>query len=287
MAAEKSRALLTIIAADGSGCDTLPAMDGTREPGRTADPVPQTQPRGIRAQRRAATEADILRVAREHLATEGAAGLSLRAIARELGMVSSGIYRYVESRDELLTRLIVDAYTSLAAQVQRAHAAVPAADLDGRWEAIGQALRRWALAHPHDFALIYGSPVPDYHAPPERTGPPGTAVLGLLAQLAADAEAAGRLAPVGDPAGAARAVAPLVEDAMLADLNLSPAGLFAGLSAWTLLLGTVTSEVFEQLGGDTLPDPDQFFAVMLAMAGRLLLAPPESGRTPSSTGGPQ
>jgi AcrR family transcriptional regulator len=226
-------------------------------------------------------------VARQHLATAGAAGLSLRAIARELGMVSSGIYRYVESRDELLTRLIVDAYTSLATEVQDAHAAVAGTDLDARWEAIGHALRHWARAHPHDFALIYGSPVPDYHAPPERTGPSGTAVLGLLARLAADAEAAGRLAPVGDPAGAARAVASLATDAMLADLALSPAGLLAGLSAWTLLLGTVTSEVFEQLGGDTFADPDQYFTVMLATAGRLLLAPPGPGRTPSSTGDPQ
>lgn len=247
-------------------------MDGLTGPERVAAPAPTTQPRGIRAQRRAATEADILRVAREHLATTGAAGLSLRAIARELGMVSSGIYRYVESRDELLTRLIIDAYTSLAADVQRAHATVDPADLDARWRAIGHALRAWALAHPHDFALIYGSPVPDYHAPPERTGASGTAVLGLVARLAADAEAAGRLAGVHDPE-AAGVVAHLLEDVVFEDLALTPSGLFAGLRAWTMLLGTVTSEVFEQLGGDTFPDPGRLFEVLLETAGRLLIAP--------------
>ena len=73
---------------------------------------------GKRARNRAVVEAQILTVAREHLATHGAAGLSLRAVARDLGMVSSGIYRYVESRDELLTRLIVDSYTSLAQTVR-------------------------------------------------------------------------------------------------------------------------------------------------------------------------
>ena len=65
------------------------------------DPDATAAPLGKRARNRLAVEADILRVAREHLATDGAAALSLRAVARDLGMVSSGIYRYVESRDEL------------------------------------------------------------------------------------------------------------------------------------------------------------------------------------------
>src|SRR3954447_8607671 len=153
------------------------------------------QPRlGKRARNRLAVEADILRVAREHLASDGAAALSLRAVARDLGMVSSGIYRYVESRDELLTRLIVDSYWSLAAAVRAEHDAVPRADLDGRWDAIGRSLRRWALERPHDFALIYGSPVPDYEAPAERTEEPGTAVLVLLVALLEDVRRAARLA---------------------------------------------------------------------------------------------
>lgn len=249
------------------GCDTLRRMSPDE---------PKTPPRGIRAKRRAAIEADILRVAREHLATDGAAGLSLRAIARDLGMVSSGIYRYVESRDELLTRLIVDSYTSLADAVEREHARADERDhddLDARWRAIGRGLRRWAMGHPHDFALIYGSPVPDYHAPAERTGGPGTAVQALLVRLAADAGGAGRLTAAVDPEGASRATAPMLDDPMFAGLHISPETLFNGLAAWTLLLGTVTSEVFEQLGADTLPDPDLFFDVMLQTAGRLLLAP--------------
>jgi AcrR family transcriptional regulator len=236
-----------------------------------------SQPGGIRpgkrAQRRAAVEAEILRVARDHLATDGAAALSLRAIARDLGMVSSGIYRYIESRDELLTLLIVDAYTSLADHVRAEHARVDPADLDARWRAVGHALRDWALDHPQDFALIYGSPVPAYEAPAERTNEPGTAVMALLVQLLADAAAAGRLARLVGAEEAQRAVGAILEDELFTALNIGPEALVGGLAAWTLLLGTVTSEVFEQLGRDTLPDPEAFFAVMLDTARRLILAP--------------
>lgn len=240
---------------------------------------------GKRARNRAAVEAEILRVGREHLAAQGAAALSLRAIARDLGMVSSGIYRYVDSRDELLTRLIVHAYTSLAERVELAHAAVDPTDLDARWQAVGHALRAWALEHPHDFALIYGSPVPDYEAPAERTSGPGTAVLAILVRLLADAVAAGRMAsrfappglasetmayPKADPA---RAVGWMLDDDVFTGLSLTPDALVSGLAAWTLLLGTVTSEVFEQLGPVTRADADAYFAVMLTTAGRLLLGP--------------
>ena len=197
---------------------------------------------GKRVRNRLAVEAQILVVARGHLATEGAAALSLRAVARDLGMVSSGIYRYVESRDELLTRLIVDSYTSLAAAVRRAHDAVPGDDLIGRWHALGHAMRDWALAHPHDFALLYGSPVPDYEAPADRTGEAGTAVLALLFAL--------------------------VDDDMFTGTSLDAAALAQGICAWTLLLGAVTSEVFGQLG--PVPDPAALFDVLLA-AGRTCL----------------
>lgn len=233
------------------------------------------QPRmGRRARHRIAVEADILRVAREHLATSGAAALSLRAVARDLGMVSSGIYRYVDSRDELLTRLIVDSYWSLAAAVRTAHDAVPPDDLDARWDALGRALRAWAMESPHDFALIYGSPVPDYEAPAERTAEPGTAVLALLVALLDDVRRADRLA---DPArldlreARARAgVGALLEAPMFASTELDAVTLAQGIAAWTLLLGAVTSEVFAQLG--PLPNAEALFDCLLAASRRCVLA---------------
>ncbi|MDH4077762.1 MAG: TetR/AcrR family transcriptional regulator, partial [Acidimicrobiia bacterium] len=99
--------------------------------------------------------------ARRQLAAEGAAALSLRSVARELGMVSSAVYRYFESRDALLTGLIVDAYDALGAAAEAAAETRDGSDLD-RWVITARAIREWALDHPHEYALLYGSPVPGY-----------------------------------------------------------------------------------------------------------------------------
>lgn len=235
-----------------------------------------TRADGIRARNRAAMEAEILRVAGEELARHGAAALSLRAVAREMGMASSAIYRYVRDRDDLLTTLIVAAYTSLGDTVEAAHDAVEPSDLDGRWRAVGTALRDWALGHPHEYALLYGSPVPDYRAPADRTNEPGTRVQALLVRLLADARQAGRLseaptafAPASTPL-AASAAGPILDDPFFAQAGLDAPTVMAGLAAWTLLLGTVTTELFEQLG-DTVRDKDAYFGYMLELAGRLVL----------------
>src|SRR5690349_22435274 len=97
---------------------------------------------------RARTMAEIVRIGREHLASEGAAALSLRAVARELGLVSSAVYRYVASRDELLTLLVVDGYDELGDAVDAALVEVDRSDHVGRMVAIGRAVRAWGLAEP-------------------------------------------------------------------------------------------------------------------------------------------
>ncbi len=117
---------------------------------------------------RAELTREIKQEARRQLASHGAEGLSLRAVARELGMVSSALYRYFPSRDDLLTALIIDAYDALGEAAEAASAAAASADAAdgrGRWRALCAAIRGWALAHPHEYALIYGSPVPGYQAP--------------------------------------------------------------------------------------------------------------------------
>src|SRR5262249_58985094 len=112
--------------------------------------------RTARERARAEITREILEAGRRHLATEGAAALRLRAVARGLGMVSSGVYRYVASRDDLLTRLIIDAYDALGAAAESREAAADRADLAGRWSAVCVAVRDWALANPNEWALIYG-----------------------------------------------------------------------------------------------------------------------------------
>ena len=120
---------------------------------------------------RAATIDEIKQIARQHMAEKGAASLSLRAIAREMGMTGPALYRYFASRDDLVTALILDAYHSLAAALRSARDAAPEDDHAARVLQTAHAYRNWALAHPADYQLIFGTPIPGYHAPPEITDP--------------------------------------------------------------------------------------------------------------------
>src|SRR6187200_2959548 len=122
---------------------------------------------GKRQDTRDRIERQIIELGRRHLITDGAAGLSLRAIARDLDMVSSAVYRYVASRDELLTLLLIDAYSELADAVDEARSAE--ASWRDQIRAMAHAARQWAVEHPAGWALLYGSPVPGYRAPAERT----------------------------------------------------------------------------------------------------------------------
>src|SRR5947207_15973409 len=112
----------------------------------------------VRARVRAEMTEEIKAAARRHLAVDGA-NLSLRAVARELGMVSSALYRYFPSRDDLLTALIVDAYNAVGEAAEGARDALTGPDAKrpvARWSAVCSGVRTWALAHPHEYALIYG-----------------------------------------------------------------------------------------------------------------------------------
>jgi AcrR family transcriptional regulator len=143
----------------------------------------------IRARVRAEMVDEIKRVARERLAEEGAA-LSLRAVARDMGMVSSALYRYFPSRDDLLTTLILDAYNSMGEASERGDATVrDRRDLFGRFLATGHAIRDWAVERPHEYALVYGSPVPRYKAPTD-TIEPSTRPYAVFAMILADGMAA-------------------------------------------------------------------------------------------------
>jgi AcrR family transcriptional regulator len=199
---------------------------------------------GIRERNRTELTRQILETARQQLATDGAASLSLRAIARQLGMASSAIYRYVPSREDLLTQLIVTAYDSLGASVERAEAQLPRSDTAGRFRAIGHAIRRWAIDHEHEYALIFGSPVPGYQAP-EDTIAPAARVPVLLSQILVDAAARGEVSEFPE-------VDPQVHQAMQPVLDWFPPGpvpvptglVLRGLMAWTYLFGAVSFEIF-------------------------------------------
>jgi len=197
---------------------------------------------GARARARIEVTAAIKDEARRQLAAEGASKLSLRAVARELGMVSSALYRYFPSRDDLLTALIIDAYDSVGEAAETAHAGVVDAGPLRRWVAVCEAVRGWALGHPHEYALIYGSPVPGYVAP-ETTVPPAARVALLLIGITRDACEAGTLVEPALPVD----LRPEGER-MVADFagDLPPGVAVALVGAWAELYGLVSFELFGQ-----------------------------------------
>ncbi|MEU2280884.1 TetR/AcrR family transcriptional regulator [Streptomyces sp. NPDC013178] len=198
--------------------------------------------RGARARARIEVTTAIKEEARRQLAAEGASKLSLRAVARELGMVSSALYRYFPSRDDLLTALIIDAYDSLGERAEAAHAAVAGAEPVRRWVAVCEAVRGWAQAHPHEYALIYGSPVPGYSAP-EATVPAASRVGVLLIGIVRDAhQSQGLNVPLLTDELVPEAVR------MAGDLapDLPPGAVTALVAAWAQLYGLVGFELFGQ-----------------------------------------
>lgn len=122
---------------------------------------------GRRDAARAQTVDRILTAARGEIARVGGVGLSMRSVAREVGMVSSAIYRYFPSREDLLTAMILESYRGLA-DALRAAAGDPGVESDAeRWNRLAAALRDWGLRSPHEFQLIYGTPIPGFVAPAE------------------------------------------------------------------------------------------------------------------------
>ena len=178
-------------------------------------------------------------------------------------MASSALYRYFKSRDELLTRLIIDAYDSLGAAAEVREATIDRNDLAGRFTAICEAVRAWALAHPNEYALIYGSPVPGYVAPAD-TVPPATRVTALLLRIIVDAATAGpgrpRTPRTPKPRSVAAALAPIRSHLP----PQVPAPLVQrALMVWTNLFGVVSFELYGQLHevvGEDPGDRDAFFA---------------------------
>ncbi len=229
------------------------------------------------ARERARTEltGEITRAARSQLAEHGAAGLSLRAVARELGMVSSALYRYFPSRDELLTALILEAYGSLAEGAAAAQARVGRTDHRRRWLVTCRAVRRWALAHPHEYALIYGSPVPGYLAPKETIEPAARVML-LFLDVVRDAFAAQAL--IARPALRRPPLASRLQAQLrLVSAEFAPdvpeevlAPMFYGFSQ---LLGMISLELYGHFVGSLDPTEPFFDYAMSTTADLIGLSP--------------
>jgi AcrR family transcriptional regulator len=222
----------------------------------------------VRARVRAEMTDEIKETARRHLAEQGASNLSLRAVAREVGMVSSAVYRYFESRDALLTALIIDAYDALGDAAETADAGCNPSDLVGRFESVCIAVRLWGLTHPHEYALTYGSPVPGYAAPQDTVGPALRVPLVLGGIVMAGARAGILRAEAGD----------WLEPRVQAEMDRITATQFPGvplpvmargLVAWTELFGAVSFEVFGRLT-NVIEDREAWFSYQVRTLTRLI-----------------
>ncbi|WP_432789034.1 TetR/AcrR family transcriptional regulator [Brevibacterium sp. K11IcPPYGO002] len=201
-----------------------------------------------RQRARIETEAQITAIGNRMVDDDGVDGLSLRAIARELGVVSSAVYRYVKSRDELLTILIRDAFTQIADAVDEA--------LAGRRsvETLALTMLDWSRNHPNRWALIYGTPIADYKAPREETVVPGTRIMVALAQLVAET---GCAASASDPAQRRRGgpsgsnpdmLKPLRDGLEELGLDHSDGTILRTVTIWVAVIGLINGLRFGQFG---------------------------------------
>lgn len=201
-----------------------------------------------RDRQRAATVAEIKAAARQRLAQGGPSAIGLRAIARDLGLSAPALYRYFPSHEELLSALIVDLYDELTATMIAVRDTRPPEDLIGRLTLVALALRDWAVTHPAEFGLVFGSPVPDplqahEESPCHEAGMRFGAVFKeLVAEL-------WRQRPFPIPSDEdlgpdlVREFQPRVEQFN----GMPPGAIYVTLNAWTRLYGLICMEVFDQL----------------------------------------
>ncbi|MBB4932169.1 AcrR family transcriptional regulator [Lipingzhangella halophila] len=200
---------------------------------------------------REATLTEIKEIARRHLSEQGASGVSLRAIARDMGMTAPGLYRYFTSLDDLMVSLQTDFYDELAETVRNADTSLPPEDIDGRLQASLRAFRAWALANRSEFALLFGPPGPMH--PPSPTGPAVAAAqrfastfFALFDRLLEEQ----RFAPPNDAETSPtlrRQLETFAERTGYTTENVSSGVLRVMMSCWVRVYGLVCMEVFQHL----------------------------------------
>jgi AcrR family transcriptional regulator len=230
---------------------------------------------GRRAVLRAALVADVKRAARGQLVAGGPAAISLRAIAREVGLDPSGLYRYYPSLDALVGDLINDLYGELFEALEQARDAIPADDPVARLGAMTRAMRRWSIGNPREFQLVFGGLEPGLGAAVDQAGPVrsagirfGTLFLEVLLALWQQ----GRVPPPPDRhlhPDFASALAPTL-GSLLPELPTEVAYLL--LQAWTQLYGLLMMETTGQIHW-AMTDPEPLFESLLAEVLDRLKAP--------------
>ena len=205
---------------------------------------------------------EIKTIARQQMADNGPAGLSLNDIARRMGVAVSGLYRYFDGRDMLITALIIDAFNAHADSMQtHADAAAPD-DYSARLMGAMWGYRAWAVENKAEFALIYGTPIPEYVAPREETVPAAQRAMTVIYTILMEAHARGVLKET--------APASPQDYPKLVDFGVPPSVAYWGARGWSRIHGIITLEIFEHLQG-LVSDLDEFYRaeclILIAEAG--------------------
>ncbi|WP_406636347.1 TetR/AcrR family transcriptional regulator [Amycolatopsis sp. WGS_07] len=227
---------------------------------------------------RAEASQEIKAIALRLMAEGGPSAISLRAIAREMGMTAGALYGYYATRDDLVNALIAEIYSALADKEEAARDAVPEDDPAGRVLAVGEAFRDWAVGRPEEFQLIYGDPLPGYQAP--EGGAAADAehrACAVLTGLVADAwpQASKRLSDDGyewpdfDPGFAA-----VIRKGFP---GLPPAAVALAMRVWGRMHGLVALEVYGHLRPQVLDPARLYRAELLDLTKTLGITP--AGRT--------
>lgn len=217
---------------------------------------------------RDATQQEIREVAREHLRTHGPSGISLRGIARDIGMTAPALYRYYAGLDDLLAAMIETYTNEMCDAMEAARDALPADDLGKRLVAVTRAFRAWALEHRPEFAMVFGAPVPGFDHPDEAGARLGGIFFSLFSELWRR-----QPFPVPPDEEISPALARQLRDfaaacgAEQADLPLGVLRLYAG--SWVRLYGLVAMEIFGQVKF-MLDDAETLFEAELFDLGRTL-----------------
>jgi len=197
---------------------------------------------------RAQVREEIKRAALRQLAQAGPQGLSINAIAKELGVSGPALYRYFAGRDDLLTELIVDAYDDLADAVGGAVDAVADGDAPDRLGALARAYRRWAVEQPHRYRLLFAPPLPGYDTHAERLVHAAERAMTTLLAVVRESPADGRPAPLPD--ALARELAGW---ARRRGRETDPPVALHAIAVWARLHGLVSLEIsgnFDSMGLD-------------------------------------
>jgi AcrR family transcriptional regulator len=205
----------------------------------------------------------------------GTAGLSLRGIARQLGVTAPAIYNYFGRLEDLITALIVDAFTALAEAMEVAEAAVTSERSYDRIVALCLAYRQWAVAQPVHFQLIYGNPIPGYSAPTEITIPLARRpFLGMFRWFVRGYETGELIIPTeyrNVPAKMAESIAAWKQ---MSGIEMPDALVALLMSGWSRIHGAVMLELFGHIQPLVGEGPDFFrleieaFARQMGMVGQ-------------------